>query len=70
MSRVRATIVSFGRDYGFARPDAAGPDIFVHRRSLPADRQGLVIGEIIECDVLPKRPDQRAPSAANVKVIN
>ena len=53
---VEATLVSLSKNFGFARPDSGGDDIFIHGSAL----QGALVGDkIIVGDI---RKDDRGPS--------
>jgi len=53
---VEATLVSLSKNFGFARPDGGGDDIFIHGSAL----QGALVGDkIIVGDI---RKDDRGPS--------
>lgn len=53
---VEATLISLSKNFGFARPDSGGDDIFIHGSAL----QGALVGDrIIVGDI---RKDDRGPS--------
>ena len=60
---VEATLVSLSKNFGFARPDGGGDDIFIHGSAL----QGALVGDkIIVCDI---RKDDRGPSGRVRRIV-
>jgi CspA family cold shock protein len=55
-------------DYGFAKPDVGGPDVFIHRTRLHGFDH-LLVGQRVEFDITPNRRTGK-PQAFNVKVLN
>ena len=54
---VEATLVSLSKNFGFARPDGGGDDIFIHGSAL----QGALVGDI--------RKDDRGPSGRVRRIV-
>ena len=60
---VEATLVSLSKNFGFARPDGGGDDIFIHGSAL----QGALVGDrIIVGDI---RKDARGPSGRVRRIV-
>ena len=58
-----ATLVSLSKNFGFARPDGGGDDIFIHGSAL----QGALVGDkIIVGDI---RKDDRGPSGRVRRIV-
>ena len=54
---VEATLISLSKNFGFARPDSGGDDIFIHGSAL----QGALVGDI--------RKDDRGPSGRVRRIV-
>lgn len=55
---VEATLVSLSKNFGFARPDGGGDDIFIHGSALQGALVGdkIIVGDIRKDDRRPLRP--------------
>ena len=60
---VEATLVSLSKNFGFARPDGGGDDIFIHGSAL----QGALVGDRISVGDI--RKDDRGPSGRVRRIV-
>lgn len=69
---MHATIVKWvsSNGWGFAKPDAVGPDLFIHVRSFPDDvrQEDIHEGLRIRCN-LATGGDTRRPRAINIAIV-